>query len=535
LKLLPIFTLSRVQALFKDVYFLLVLTVCAGLVLFKLDDFLLPYFSDELWVYGPSIRKMGSEIPSMLPSSLALEDHWAHPMLFFFLGGIWCFVFGTSILSTHVFAAFLSISLIVIIYLFGKKIFNREVGFYSVLIFGFQTIFHGQFLLVLPEVLLTIFTFLTIYFYWKGKNISYLCFAICLVLTKESGVFLIVAIGIWELIKDCCYDKKKFSFQIFAKKYLLIGLPLAAIGLHILLLKYTYGWFVLPIRLEHFEFSWNLYRERIMSSAHYVFIGQGRKPIILVLFVGAIFFHKRYPIWMRIIVLVVSFSMMKVFFKYWVLPDLFIMITIPVLFIVFLKLVFLDVYKTDKKRGGVISLFVIFITLYLLFSSAQFDSLRYLLCIVPIYIIIGLYFTQKIFLFKELVLPVVSIIIISFSIFYNINDLNYGDDTNNYSNDCKIRFDAVKFIEDNYKATDRINTSFLFQHALYRPLSGYLSTNKVFTNMKSENSVDEGYGVFVFCNMEPSEYYEGIKDNKELKIVQRFEQDNIWVEIYVKK
>lgn len=535
MKLLLIFVFSKIQELLKDVYFILVLIVCLGLVLFKLDDFLLPYFSDELWVYGPSIRKMGSVIPSMLPSSLGLEDHWAHPMLFFFLGGIWGFIFGTSILSTHVFAASLSISVIVIIYLFGKRVFNREVAFYSVLIFGFQSVFHGQFLLVLPEVLLTIFTFLTIYFYWKGKNILYVCFAMCLVLTKESGVFVIGSIGLWELIKGFGYDRGKFNFKKFSKKQLLIGIPLLALGIHFLLLKSTYGWFIMPVRLEHFDIDWNVYRERIMTSAHYVFIGQGRRPIIIMLFLGAFFFHKRYPFWIRALVCVVAFAMLKVFFKYWKLPDLFVMTIIPVLYIVFLKLLFFDVYKTDKKRGEVVALFSIFITLYLLFSSAQFDSLRYLFCLVPIYILIGLYFTQKIFCYKKIVLPIASLFIIGFSIFYNVNDLNYGDETNNYSNDCEIRLAAIHFIEVNYIETTLIKAPFLFHHALGRPLTGYLSSDKIFNNVESVTSNNDGIGVFVFCNMDPSEYYEEIKNTEDMNLVQRFEKENLWIEIYTKE
>jgi 4-amino-4-deoxy-L-arabinose transferase-like glycosyltransferase len=249
------FSLNEVKALFRDVYFLLTLAVCIGLILFKLQDFFLPYFSDELWVYGPSVRKMGLRTPSMLPSAMPLEDHYAHPLLFFFLGGIWCLFFGGSILSTHIFAASLSVSLVLIIYVFGKRVFNREIGFYAMLIFASQNIFIGQFLLVLPEVLLTIFTFLTIYFYWKEKYFIYLFFGICLVLTKETGVILIGAIGVWELIKDFCYDKEKFYIQSFSKKYFLIGLPLIAICLHLLLLKITYGWFISPLRLGDFDFS----------------------------------------------------------------------------------------------------------------------------------------------------------------------------------------------------------------------------------------------------------------------------------------
>jgi hypothetical protein len=272
-----------------------------------------------------------------------------------------------------------------------------------------------------------------------------------------------------------------------------------------------------------------------MSSAHYFFIGQGRRPLIMTLFAGAIFFHKRYPLWMRLIVFVLAFSMLKVFFKYWKLPDFLVIGIIPILFVMLLKLAFFDVYKTDKKSGSVISIFSIFITFHLFFYSAQFDSLRYLLCIVPVYIMMSLYFTQKIFWLRNIALPIISIVAICFSSFYMMSDSNVGDDTNNYSNDCEIRLEAINSLEENYAATHLIRASFLMKHALERPLAGYLRTDKVFKNVKPVISNAGHSGLYVFCSMEPSVYYEKVKNNKKMKLLQHFQKENVWIEIYTKK
>jgi len=48
-------------------------------------------------------------------------------------------------------------------------------------------------------------------------------------------------------------------------------------------------------------------------------------------------------------------------------------------------------------------------------------------------------------------------------------------------------------------------------------------------------SNNDGIGVFVFCNMDPSEYYEEIKNTEDMNLVQRFEKENLWIEIYTKE
>ena len=463
--------ISKLKILFTDIYFLLTLLVSVILLVYKFQYLSLPYFSDELWVYGPAVRKMGLSFPSMLPSSLAIEDHWAHPMFFFFTGGLWCLIFGTSIFSTHVFAAILSIFLLITIYLIGKNFFNKEVGFYTALIFSSQSIFHGQFTLVLPEVLLTLLIFLSIYFYVKENTLMYLIFGSCMVLTKETGIFPIVAIVLWTFIRDILYKKNNLLSKTNLKKYFIFIIPLLIFGLHLIALKITYGWFVLPVRVEMFEFSWDIYRERIMHSMHYVFIGQGRRPIVIAFFVTAILINKKFPIWGRILLLALAFSMMKVFFKYWKLPDFVAMIIIPVLLVGLMKFIFWDVYKTIKKQGSIIAVFSILIILYLLFSSAQFDSLRYVLCIIPIFIMMGVYFVQQIPFAKKFILPLFTVISIGFSFFYISSDTNFGDDTNNYDKMCSIRKESIQYLEKNNYYDHQIKAPFLFKHAIERPLT----------------------------------------------------------------
>ena len=529
--------LSKSKVLFTDIYFLFTLIVCVALVLFKYSDFTLPYFSDELWVYGPSVRKMGIHGPSMLPSSLKLEDHWAHPLLFFFTGGLWCLIFGSSILSTHIFAACISITLLISVYFVGKNLFNKKIGFYTVLIFSSQSIFLGQFSLVLPEVMLTLFTLLTIYYYYKEKYLWYIVSGACLVLVKETGIFPILAIVLWNIIKDVIYENQNFFKWSILKKYLILIFPFLILGIHFLTLKIIYGWFLMPDRVHSFEFSWDIYHERIMHSIHYVFIGQGRKIILISLSVIAVLFNKRYPLWVRIFLFLLGFSIIKIFFKYWKLPEIFSMLMIPAVFSILLKIIFWDIYKTDKKKGEILGIFSIFILIYLLFSSSQFDSLRYLLCLIPLFIMMTVYFIDNISWGKKILLPVISVIFIGFSLNYLLTDKNWGDDTNNYKNVCIIRKQSIQFLEKNNYYSSAIKAPFLYSHAIRRPLTGYLQSERIFSNVSSIDGKTKNCEecICIFENTDPSLYYEEISQNNNFELINKSQKGSVWIEIYKKK
>lgn len=526
---------NKIKELFADIYFLLVLLICIILCIYKFPDFHLPYFSDELWVYGPAVRKMAMEGPSMLPSSLGMEDHWGHPMFFFFLGGLWGVVFGSGILSTHIFSATLSIILIITVYLFAKSFFGRLLAFLAVVIFSAQSIFHGQFLLVLPEVLLTIFVFLTIYFYIKNNKLLYVVFGALLVLTKETGVLLIGTLLLWHFIKNIFYDEGKFFSKQNIINYLIVGIPILFLAIHMLLLKSNYGWYIMPERVEDFEFTWDAYYRRIRNSFHYVFIDQGRKPLIIMLIVFSILFNAKHKIWLRILILAMSFAMIKIFFNYWKLPQVFPMLIVPLLFLVQLKISFWDIYKTSKKEGAVLAIFSIFTILYVLFSSAQFDSLRYLLCIIPIYIIMVLYFVRKhIIPYKKIVVIGATIVCIVFSAFYIIQDKNFGDDTNNYSDACISTQEAINYLQENNYYNHPIQASFLIAHALQRPLTGY-SKQKFMYVSELNSSVDSlDQSIYIYDSTIPEDEYKVFLEDKKNKEIYKNQIGNFWIKIYKK-
>lgn len=527
--------MSHLKILSTDIYFLLIVVLSVSLFVFKFPYFDLPYFSDELWVYGPSFRKMGENFPSLIPTSLNVDEHWGHPLMFFFIGSFWCLIFGSSIVSTHVFSAMVSTLLLWVIYVVIKRIFNRQLAFYTTLVFVFQSIFLGQYNLVLPEVMLTLFMFITLYAYINHKTFLYIISGACLVLIKETGVLLIGTIILWHIIRSIVYEKNyKISFNAL-KLYVVLASPFLFITAHILLLKYFYGWYIVPERIEHFEFTWEVYYDRIRDAFYYVFISQGRKPLTLTLFVALILFNNKIKLWQRLLLFVFVFSLVKVFFNYWKLPTIFPMVIVPILVLVLTKYLLWDKYKENKEQGAFIAILTLFTFIYILFSASQFDSLRYLLCIVPMIIFIVLFIVWKqIGFFKRLLLPIISFLVVISSLVYIANDNKFGDDTLNYKDVCIVNKQAVEYLE-NQKYFDRtIISSFLFKYQLIDYRAGYLTSSEIFkkVNTYEEKNKSITKDIYIFSNTDLPEIYNQVKKSDQYILDKKLQKGLIWIEIY---
>lgn len=524
--------LNKLFKQFKDGYFLGHLLIVIVLFVVKSAHFSLPYFGDELWAYGPAVRKLAI----LGPSSIGVYDYWGHPMLLFWLHAAWAFLFGTSIFSTHVFSAIISSLFLSVLFYVGSRLINKLIGLLAVVVVASQSIFLGQYNLVLPEVLLALFTLLSVLFYIEKKRVFFLIATSAMVLTKESGVFVIASIGLWHILKSFIYDRDKLKVKALVVDLTVIAAPLLVILLHFCYLKWQYGWFVMPNRTADINTSWDYFQERIMGMFHYLFIDQGRRWLTISLFFIGILFYINYSWLKRISLIAISFSFSKVFYRYWKVPTFIEYTILPVVYVVVLKLLFFDVYKKDKKEGDLIGIAVILISSFGLFLSSYFDSKRYVFLLVPLIILLFLYFINQLPKSK-IVAPVLAIAVSGMSLFYLSTDMSSGDDTWYYGNHCQVVKQTVEFVEDQHEQNDRIYATFLMQNALLRPLSGYLSTSKGFSNVKpmAISKLNNKEALFIFSEKETPDFYFDSSIMSKLALVKRFEKGSNWVEIYKSK
>jgi len=289
-----------------------------------------------------------------------------------------------------------------------------------VLILIFQSIFIAQFSLVLPEILIALLALLLVYFYVQKKHIHYLITGCLIVLVKESGVLVIASIVLWNVIMNfITYNRNEFDIIRFLKINLLLSLPVIALLIHFLLLKQYFGWYLFPEHVSEFNFSWDNYGWRIRNTLNYIFVREGRQPI-LIAFIGiAILFNKRISLGYRIFLLLLFFALTKVFFRYWVKIDFIEMYISPIVFIFIMKYIFWGKnIEKDNPKNNFIGVSLVFTVLYTLFASAYFDNLRYLFYVVPFFIIVACYYVSSFPYYNKVAILLFSIVSISFSIFF---------------------------------------------------------------------------------------------------------------------
>ena len=116
------------------------------------------------------------------------------------------------------------------IFVLGKLLFSEKIGFISAVIFIGQAVFLAQSTFMLPETMFALFAIVTIIGYINKNLILEFVFGCLLVLTKESGVFLILSIiihrGFTELIG---YLRKEKNPNIYTQ-LVVSSVPLIVVG-----------------------------------------------------------------------------------------------------------------------------------------------------------------------------------------------------------------------------------------------------------------------------------------------------------------
>ena len=156
----------------------------------KFNDLFLPYFWDELGVYAQCAVYQYHHGLSLMPVSVPAEYSRGHPLLLTFLNALMMKIFGTGVWVPHSFHLLISIALLIAVYSYTAKYFNRLTGLVSAVLLVTQPIFLSQSILLLPEVLLSLFLFLSLVTYFEKKYFLFGVFASLAVLTKESAVVL---------------------------------------------------------------------------------------------------------------------------------------------------------------------------------------------------------------------------------------------------------------------------------------------------------------------------------------------------------
>lgn len=435
----------------------------------------LPFYWDEAWVYGPAVRMMADADPTLLPDGLPVEFSRGHPLLFHFLNAVWLKLFGNTVFQAHLFNLFIACILIMSVYLTGKKLFTPFAGFLAALFLSLQPVFIAQSLLVLPEVMLTLFVLLSLFAFLQNKMYQYLLFATGALLTKESGILVPVFVTAYYIIGN--FIRRKISWKVILSKTALYIAPLLIFATFLLLQHKIHGWYFFPEHTGYLDFSIKAVMNKFIDGyTAYLFIYQGRNFLFFSSFA--------------------AFALLKVLHK-----------------------------KIDHAQTMIF--LIMFIIVYLLFSSINFFSNRYILCCLPLFMLISAGILIQLFRISKLFLLVIPLFIL-LQIPAIMKKSNADHDLG-YRDAVTVNTQLIGYLKAEKLEDKPIVAFFITRYLLTNHYSGYLEKGEEFTNVTDEFSRGDYY---VFSNFDTSPSYNELMNKPGMKQVRRFEKGKAWIALF---
>lgn len=464
---------------------LILFFVIIALIVIKLPHLHLPYYSDEGFAFGPAVHLMYESGPSLLPGGLIPDYSYGHPLLFHFLVASWMKVFGESIFVAKSFALLVSILLLITVFLTGKSIFNKETGLLAALLLFFQPVFLAQSSFVLLEVFLALLGLLTILFFFQKKWLLYGLAGSALVLTKESGLFLIFAICIWQLVEFLLNKEAPFTFGKFVKVYVLILVPAGVFGLFLVAQKFTWGWFLYPGRLDDMQMTYDNIIRNLGFIRKVIFFIHGRSWLVIGLLVSLVAYY------------------------------------------------LISAKPFTRLQWKVIWFITLFTGTFWLMSSLNFISNRYFLIVITTLVLVVAAIMVQAFHSKKWLLYLMMIALILSQSLFAFRHYSTGDDNLGFADAARVHRDAIRFLEDRNDYNTHILTHFLMSYNMYHPVAGYLYGDKAFDNLTGHFT--EFVELAVVSNVELSQHLDSVRINPQVELLKRFERGAAWTEIYQRR
>ena len=163
------------------------LAAFAGLLLLHYPLLRLPYFWDEAGYYIPAALDF-FRFGQLVPTSTTPNGHT--PLVIVYLALAWR-VFGFSSLVTRTAMLALAAATLVCVYALGRRVANREIAFWSVLLLALSPLFFAQSTLVHLDLAAGLFTLLALAALLGDHPADFALASTAAVLSKETAVVLL--------------------------------------------------------------------------------------------------------------------------------------------------------------------------------------------------------------------------------------------------------------------------------------------------------------------------------------------------------
>ncbi len=425
----------------NSVFFILL----SAFILWRIEDINLPFFWDETGVYVKAIAYMYKHSISLMPQSMPSELSRGHPLLFVFIHSLLVRTFGFHIWLLHTIALFISAATLITVFLLGKKVLSPIVGLTAAVLLAVQPLFVAQSMMVLPEMLLTFLSILTIYFFINKKRSLYLIACSLALLTKESAIilpFTLFSAHIFYNYWGCTDTKPNFLKETISKSWILS--PLIIFFTFLIIQKLQMGWFFFP---EHAGMI-TLYPKAILSKSFHalVFLLLNQNRFLFI---------------------------------------------IPCLFILYKLLSNILIKRITTKQDYLILILLSFFIGAVLFASINVMMNRYLLYLLPPISIMAACGLEVLFRNERFVVGAV-FLLATISLSFSKDNKFVYDESLDYKDEVLVQKQATGYLETHNLYHSAIFTNYPIYHGLEDTCLGYLSANMTFDNVISPDNSSYG-------------------------------------------
>jgi len=445
----------------------------------------LPFYWDEAWSYATAVFDMAGKGLAIIPGDGNDELTRGHPLLFYFLSALWVKIFGTSLTMVHLFPLMISVALLIAVSIVAFELFDKATAMAATLLFGLQAVFLAQSTQLLPEVMLALWTLLTAYAYFTKKWVLFAVFSVLLVMTKETGMVLIFTLFLDKIVLEKFFiNGQKRSGHLLIRELAFMSIPVIVFTGFMIIQKISVGYFLYP---EHLNLA-------VLDPAE---------------------------IFYRILcALKLSFQNGIIIF--------FILSTAAFIYLIYNR-------SLINFPTHLLLFSGLFIIIYMLFSSINFFTARYLLSLFPFIIILGTWIILKALQnvpYLKIITVFMLMVLLSYYSFVG-NQTEY-DTSLGYKNTVLVQKQVVNYAEEMQWQQQSIYSEFLMQYYLSIPDLGYLNDKKhPFVNIS--NNTLKAHDFYIFCSNENDPFCDIIKNSPDIMLLKRFQNKKAWVEVYGKR
>jgi hypothetical protein len=461
----------------KKYFILVVLLLFAG---YKAIHLSLPYFWDEAWSYFPAIYKMYQNGPGMLPGALSIDEAKGHPLFFFFISSLWMSIHPGSIFFMRLLPLLISLGLLFYAWHFVKKTANLDSANLAIALLAVQSLFLAQATFLLPEMLVALLLLISLDMFLSGKFIWYAVISSLMVMTKETAIVFVFFFAAWHLFANFDLKRKK---PVYSRDLLALILPILVYATYLILHYLKFGTFFYSEHVGYIELDKNSILTKLRIAAEMVFTTYGRNVISVILLAAlAWLIAKRRKIDnLRLLILVLSLTV-----------------------------------------------------LFFIFSSINFYTQRYMLCILVLFIVTAAVIIPQARTKSLLINIGLAGLLVGVPLWFSLTHKNSGDSDLGYIEVMKVHREMVAACEKNQWQNDTISSSFNMIFNLRDLRLGYLKGAQSFDFVTDRKNLQSAK-IFLTESTGP-ESEETMNFVKEhFTLYQRFQNKHAWGEIYINK